>query len=1025
MSSVEGPDPAPREWALFAYICGDNPQIAAHARSQVEAILKFTGSAHLHLAAQWDFPEGAERGVFNESGTWEREPLRRVNTGDPETFLVFLRWAFDRCPSDHVIIVASGTGLLDQRASMGGPEHDRSHLFTICDDSSAGDALSLSEISGLLRKAVDASARDRIDILALDMRELQCLEVAYELEGIVEVLIAPQTRVPDSGWNFEMVLRECDAALSQPRATQPVSVRDMAKLLVRTVGGAYQSAHHGELSLSALDLDVLNPVASAFDTLSLAMVHSVGEELVWKARDAVAKRLKPLAVAPPAAVALGALSTSDARTEVDEIEYLYDLVELLREMRKELQETADSGLVLLLLEYLEPLDVTAFTRALQSIDDACFRSGSRLRFASLQNAIGDPRETRRRLRRVIKLARARAGAWGEGDATKRIELAEMFRQPSSSRAPENRSWVEDWPEETVAGLEPSLSAAYRTARRQQQRLRHLAALTDRVLNLLSGAAGDHRGQAQTQPLVLEHFVSAGGATKTRHGGVSLFRPRQLDQLIASDYLDLRFNQKIHWTVLLAVINLIGSHPRALWRILSAVLATADNSTRAQLIDRITGPGSVIAPFREQFVVLAPAKAFVLSLEPDPNATMSAPALARRTTEGVASGPQSYRVRLELAERDAFISEVTSIVDPEALRDVIDGLVTLMKSEQSVSPADVRRIESLGETLGEDILQDLGMTLSTGARTSSERIHLQLQIPRELMAYPWELMRHQSGWLGEDFALGRQVFSRSGRRSIGGRVPGPLRALVIGNPPTEGRQLPYAAREAEVIATLFEALTSETDGLIDFRRDEDARINQAVTQYELREMLRHGNYDIVHFAGHAAFDHQRPESSAWLLSDGPFSAQAIRNTLRWRESQPWLVFANACEAGMDGEVPTMYQTDVFGLASAFLDPGVSVFIGPLWRIDDTIAAKIALTFYQQLLKERQTVGEALRRAKADARRRDVDVTVPAGEASRAERIALASWAGLVLYGNSTATIGQRVGAPASTVPAGIDHDRGDI
>jgi hypothetical protein len=177
MSSVDGPDPAPREWALFAYICGDNPQIAAHARGQVEAILRFTGSTHLHVAGQWDFPEGAERGVFNESGTWEREPLRRVNTGNPETFLVFLRWAFDRCPSEHVIIVASGTGLLDQRASMGGPDHDRSHLFTVCDDSSAGDALSLSEISGLLREAVYASGRERIDIFALDMRELQCLEV--------------------------------------------------------------------------------------------------------------------------------------------------------------------------------------------------------------------------------------------------------------------------------------------------------------------------------------------------------------------------------------------------------------------------------------------------------------------------------------------------------------------------------------------------------------------------------------------------------------------------------------------------------------------------------------------------------------------------------------------------------------------------------------------------------------------------------------------------------------------------------
>jgi CHAT domain-containing protein len=146
------------------------------------------------------------------------------------------------------------------------------------------------------------------------------------------------------------------------------------------------------------------------------------------------------------------------------------------------------------------------------------------------------------------------------------------------------------------------------------------------------------------------------------------------------------------------------------------------------------------------------------------------------------------------------------------------------------------------------------------------------------------------------------------------------------------------RVIEVIASLFEALTSETDGLIDFRRDDDARINREVTQYELREMLRHGNYDIVHFAGHAAFDRQRPESSAWLLSDGPFSAQAIRNTLRWRESQPWLVFANACEAGMDGKVPTMYQTDC--MPECVPRSWCRAFIGPLWRIDDTVAANIA-------------------------------------------------------------------------------------
>ena len=129
--------------------------------------------------------------------------------------------------------------------------------------------------------------------------------------------------------------------------------------------------------------------------------------------------------------------------------------------------------------------------------------------------------------------------------------------------------------------------------------------------------------------------------------------------------------------------------------------------------------------------------------------------------------------------------------------------------------------------------------------------------------------------------------------------------------------------------------------------------------------------------------------------------------------------------MDGKTTTMYQSDVFGIASAFIDSGVSVFIGPLWRIDDAIAAQVAHTFYEQLLGERQTVGEALRIAKVEAKDRHFDpATAPDGPVSSA-RIAKTSWAGLILYGNSTATIGQRVGASSlNQPPAQSDKTEGD-
>jgi Arc/MetJ family transcription regulator len=93
----------------------------------------------------------------------------------------------------------------------------------------------------------------------------------------------------------------------------------------------------------------------------------------------------------------------------------------------------------------------------------------------------------------------------------------------------------------------------------------------------------------------------------------------------------------------------------------------------------------------------------------------------------------------------------------------------------------------------------------------------------------------------------------------------------------------------------------------------------------------------------------------------------------------------------------------------------VFIGPLRRIDDAIAAQVAHTFYEQLLGERQTVGEALRIAKVEAKDKHFDpATAPEAPVS-SERVARTSWAGLVLYGNSTATIGQRVGASSLHAP----------
>ena len=172
---------------------------------------------------------------------------------------------------------------------------------------------------------------------------------------------------------------------------------------------------------------------------------------------------------------------------------------------------------------------------------------------------------------------------------------------------------------------------------------------------------------------------------------------------------------------------------------------------------------------------------------------------------------------------------------------------------------------------------------------------------------------------------------------------------------------------------------------------------------MRDLIRSGDYDIIHYAGHACFNADDPEGSAWLLSDGLLHAREIRNTLQWTLTPPWLVYANACEAGMEGGESVgsdglrCYQGDVCGLGSAFTNHGVRGYLAPLWPINDDVALQIATDFYRGLLINRFTLGESLFKAKQDAKNRLLGIDGRAQGSLLPAQVAL-SWASLVLYGD---------------------------
>ncbi len=177
-------------------------------------------------------------------------------------------------------------------------------------------------------------------------------------------------------------------------------------------------------------------------------------------------------------------------------------------------------------------------------------------------------------------------------------------------------------------------------------------------------------------------------------------------------------------------------------------------------------------------------------------------------------------------------------------------------------------------------------------------------------------------------------------------------LLVINPTGD---LPGAVEEGERVAAMLAQL--EGAGITAIRGAD-------ATRTRLLAEFRSGDYDAIHFAGHAWFDADAPAASGILCAGGRVLSGS---DLAAMDSVPALVFFNACESGrLRATVNPLRQLDrSVGFAEAFLRGGVANFIGTWWPVSDNAASAFAATLYRDLAKGR-SIGNALNAARAAVR-----------------------------------------------------------
>jgi pimeloyl-ACP methyl ester carboxylesterase len=339
-------------------------------------------------------------------------------------------------------------------------------------------------------------------------------------------------------------------------------------------------------------------------------------------------------------------------------------------------------------------------------------------------------------------------------------------------------------------------------------------------------------------------------------------------------------------------------------------------------------------------------------------------VAARAPVSAPADERIYLIVREAAEQEENVSKraplVASLLTSGAKAAILSGeqpgeaetLDAHLEGLADYGRLDDAAVASFGETLGQIVLPS---SVRTALEAYADR-HLVVVHDAGASRIPWETLR--VGGVFPALAGGISHRYEAANLSVAKwleqrKQTERLGVLLVVNPT---KDLAGAQAEGERIKRMVGALGSAVS-LREMWGDE-------ARKSELLACFSSGEFDVVHYAGHAFFDPmQRARSGLLCAGREVLSGQDLAGI----GNLPSLMFFNACEAARVRSAGPPVQQDQpsraevvqrgIGFAEALLRGGIANFIGTYWPVGDASAKAFAEEFYRQLL-EGSTLNEAL-------------------------------------------------------------------
>ena len=217
----------------------------------------------------------------------------------------------------------------------------------------------------------------------------------------------------------------------------------------------------------------------------------------------------------------------------------------------------------------------------------------------------------------------------------------------------------------------------------------------------------------------------------------------------------------------------------------------------------------------------------------------------------------------------------------------------------------------------------------------------------VVTIPWELLHDgQVADVGRGFlSLKYRLYRHSAYAASVEQVTGKIeKALIISADPTTIK-LAGLNQEVSDIAKILGKAKIQVDQCAydapDLRSPE-----------KLKSLIRAGNYQLLHYTGHAQFVPSQPSKSRLVLSrpskewDGGLTAEALAEAAR--ETGLILVVLSACEGAQEFQVQEQPWQEA-GLMDAFARAGVPAVLAMRWIVGSPNSRAMVETFYTHLRK----------------------------------------------------------------------------